>query len=371
MRLPKPAPGAVARLLERLATMTASMWSPAALAAVRRASTLAAFTNFPIGLLRLPGDTASLAARVPVTYQPLLPLTRTVQMELSYQPLVDLSTGVRVLLAECIPQSDPVGTASRRGWTQVEALLSSAGKHMTFDRVETLSTRALRQAIQSHRPEIAIISAHGILSNRRDAAGLQIGGDLVLGSELGPMPPVVILSACHVAPRGAGTVSVADLLLREGAIAVLGTQVPIDVNRNTLLTMRFLTSIAVVLEGEPQYGQNLLDVWRYVQISNAVLDVLSGNKSLDDWGRRRAPSGRTVLEEFMTSRSMNRVGVNDIYADTESVLAEIADDMGVGREVRNWFRNPGYVPESLFYAFAGRPDRIHLASPMNPPGFQD
>jgi hypothetical protein len=30
--------------------------------------------------------------------------------------------------------------------------------------------------------------------------------------------------------------------------------------------------------------------------------------------------------------------------------------------VRNWLRNPGYVPESLFYVFAGRPDRVFVRS---------
>ena len=53
------------------------------------------------------------------------------------------------------------------------------------------------------------------------------------------MPPVVILSACYVAPRGSGAVSITDLLLREGAVAVLGTQVPVDVYHNAVLMTRF------------------------------------------------------------------------------------------------------------------------------------
>ena len=38
----------------------------------------------------------------------------------------------------------------------------------------------------------------------------------------------------------------------------------------------------------------------------------------------------------------------------------MADERGLGEKVRNWFRNPGYMPESLFYVFAGMPDRVHL-----------
>ncbi|MFC8407455.1 hypothetical protein ACFUG9_28280 [Streptomyces griseoincarnatus] len=40
---------------------------------------LTVFSGFPLGLATPPGDTAPLAARLPLTYEPLLPLSRTVQ----------------------------------------------------------------------------------------------------------------------------------------------------------------------------------------------------------------------------------------------------------------------------------------------------
>lgn len=364
MRATRPTGKAVTRLLDRLADATAHLWTPAITAAVARASTLTAFSNFPLGLLRLPGDTAPLAARVPITYRPLLPLTRAVQAELSYVPLIDQSARVSVLIAECIPRADPVGALSRRGWTAAQEMLArGAGEQIVVDLVETLSVGAVREAIVAHRPDVLIISAHGTLSPTGNVAGLSIGDDVVLGPGLGPLPPVVILSACHVAPRGAGAISVVDLLLQEGAIAVLGTHVPVDVRSNTLLTARFLINIAEVLAGRGSYGENLLQVWRHVQSGNAVLDVLAGSPSLRAWGGSRAASGRTVLEEFMAVQSVDRLHTGDIYADTEEVLGGIADDMGLGDRVRRWFRNPGYVPESLFYAFGGSPERIHLRTP--------
>jgi hypothetical protein len=362
----KPTGKSVARLLDRLADTTAHLWTPAVAGAVARASTLTAFSNFPLGLLRLPGDSAPLAARVPITYRPLLPLTRALQAELTYLPLIDRSGGVRVLVAECIPEADAVGAVSRRGWTEIQALVAERdGEEFAFDLVETLSSSALREAIDDHRPDILILSAHGKLSSNGNVAGLLIGEELSLGLGLGPLPPVVILSACHVAPRGAGTVSVADMLLREGAFAVLGTQVPVHVVRNTMLTARFLVNIAETLAGRGHYGENLLQVWRHVQSGNALLDILHGNPALHGFGMSRAPSGLPVLEEFMRIRSVDRLRTGDIYADTEAVLGAIADDMRVGDRVRNWFRNPGYVPESLFYAFTGSPERIHLRTPWS------
>ncbi|MBJ6613807.1 hypothetical protein [Streptomyces sp. I4(2020)] len=38
---------------------------------------LTVFSGFPLGLATLPGDTAPLAARLPLTYEPLLPLNRS------------------------------------------------------------------------------------------------------------------------------------------------------------------------------------------------------------------------------------------------------------------------------------------------------
>ncbi|MGW3425480.1 hypothetical protein [Streptomyces phaeochromogenes] len=64
----------------------------------------------------------------------------------------------------------------------------------------------------------------------------------------------------------------------------------------------------------------------------------------------------------MISRSAGRLRGAHIYQDTEQVLGEIADDQGGGEQVRNWFCRPGYVPESLFYLFAGRPEWILISS---------
>lgn len=61
--------------------------------------------------------------------------------------------------------------------------------------------------------------------------------------------PVVLLSACHVSPRGLGASSVTDMLLRAGVKAILGTLIPVDVKRNALLTGRLFSYISEALAG--------------------------------------------------------------------------------------------------------------------------
>lgn len=61
-------------------------------------------------------------------------------------------------------------------------------------------------------------------------------------------------------------------------------------------------------------------------------------------------------------RSAGQLRAGHVYADTERVLVEIAEDRGEGARVRDWLQNPGYLAESLFYVFAGRPDRVFVRS---------
>jgi hypothetical protein len=356
------------RMLEKLNQAANVSWTPAVLTAISRASMIYAYTNFPIGLLRLPSDSAPLMTRVPIAYRPVLPLTRTLQLELSRSTGIVLRHRCKVLVAECIPTSDPVGVASRQGWDVSEKYFAAQAPLVKLQRTETLSVAELRAAIKAHTPDILVISAHGALSREKNRAALVIGEDLCFGPELDEIPPVVILSACYTAPRGRAIVSVADLLLRQGALAVLGTQVPVDVRHNAMLMVRFFVYIGEVLAGRESHP-NLLDVWHRTQASNAINDVLHGSRSLHDWGMSRTESSSSVVAEFMERRSVGRLRRGHIYSDTETVLCEMAKSMGIGSQVRNWLKRPGYVPESLFYVFVGRPDLIYFDEPFSAAGF--
>ncbi|WP_433530995.1 CHAT domain-containing protein [Micromonospora sp. CA-263727] len=356
------------RMLERLNQAANVSWTPGVLTAISRASMIYAYTNFPIGLLRLPSDSAPLMTRVPIAYRPVLPLTRTLQLELSRSPGITLRNRCKVLVAECIPTSDPVGVASRQGWDVSEQYFAGQAPAVELQRTEALSIAELQTAIKTHKPDILVISAHGSLSRETNTAALVIGKDLCLGPELDEVPPVVILSACYTAPRGRAIVGVADLLLRQGALAVLGTQVPVDVRHNAALMVRFFVYIGEVLAGRESHS-NLLEVWHRTQASNAINDVLLASRSLHAWGRSRTESGSSVLAEFMERRSVGRLRRGHIYSDTEMVLCDMADSMGVGSQVRNWLKRPGYVPESFFYVFVGRPDSIYFDDPFSAAGF--
>jgi hypothetical protein len=271
--------------------------------------------------------------------------------------MVYLGRGFKILIAECIPQSDRVGRLSRSIWSNITEMLREEPS-IRVEEVAAANVAEFVEHVRLHKPEVLVLSAHGWFNEDSNAAGLTIGTDRCFGPELGDMPPLVLLSACHVSPRGAGVVNVADLLIRQGATAVLGTQVPVDVRSNALLMNRFFVYVLETLQGREQH-RTVGEIWHRVVTGNAFNDILHGSKSFQEWATSRLGS-KTVLEAFMQDRSAGRLRLGHMYADTEAVLLEMAEEQGIKNQVQQWLA-PGYFPESLFYGFIGWPERIFVA----------
>jgi hypothetical protein len=120
-------------LLDRLNTASRSVWTEAAIKAIAGASSLTLFSNFPLGLPTMPGDSSPLSTRVPISYRPLNPLSQAMQREVTYSPAVNLSRGFKIMIAECIPTSDPVGVVSRLAWEGAKEFFNNGSYPITFD----------------------------------------------------------------------------------------------------------------------------------------------------------------------------------------------------------------------------------------------
>lgn len=125
-----------------------------------------------------------------------------------------------------------------------------------------------------------------LLTNR----GLCVGNDVILDIDVFPLPPVVVLSACHVWPRATGAVGIAELLLRRGASTVLGTLVPINVMRNAILMARLVANMADAMTTRSEY-RTLEDVWHHTLATNAVILIISSHVNFQEWanGQFRQP----------------------------------------------------------------------------------
>ena len=352
----KPKPKFIWKILHEIGKHLSATLTTLQLETLRHASDLTCFAEFPLGLAVLPGDTAPLTCRFPIAYRPIVPLSRAFTSELNDVPIFYLRDRLNVLIVECLSQTDPIGRLSRVGWKQIEQTLKGA-PGVRLKVVEATNASEIKAALAEDRWDILTISAHGGQHASENRTGFVCGEELIVEEELGRVPPIVWLSACQIAPRGRGTVNYSDMLFRSGAIAVIGTLVPIDVRHNAILMNRLFANLSETINGRETRFRTLQDMWHFTVTSNAFNDILFGNNSLREWAgdSRHAPS---VIIEFMAQRSRGRLRPNHIYDDTIAVLGEIAQNRGVGQKFHSWIASQGFVPESAFYAVLGWPDRI-------------
>ena len=353
-----PQPFVVRKLLGKIGSSISNTLGTEGIRLIKGSSRITAFTNFPIGLAILPGNSAPLSCCVPVSLLPAQPLTRCLQHEMLRRPIVYLRKNLRVLVAECLHPTDPIRPISMQGWMMVQEMVQEH-PGTTCDILEVSSPRQLHDYLSSGNYQVLILSAHGHYDKAKNVSALVIGDQRVIGPELGAMPPLVILSACHTAPRGRGSVGVADLLLAGGASAILASLVAIDVRKNALLMVRLFTYIMETIRGN-EHHRAIDEIWHRVASSNAVNEVLSASKRIQRWAMQGSDE-RSVITEFMLKRSPGNLRLRHIYQDTEAILQQLAQERGLGEHFRSTMRSQGYLPESILYTLLGRPDRVVVA----------
>ena len=331
---------------------------------IARASHITAFTDFPLGLAIMPGCTAPLCCYKPISYRPITPMTRAFQREMPKAPQCYFGQHCKIVVAECLDRNDHIRPVSERLWKQCAQMNNEQiGMDMIFEEVSSIA--GLKQLLADHiDADILLISAHGDYEKTANLAGLCIGDEIWYADDNDiRLPPFVMLSACHVNPRGTGAVSVTDLLLRAGALAVLGTFIPVEVSRNATLYQRLFVYIREAMEGG-KLNQTILDAWMFVVATNAVNEIVSGNKSLQLWFASPNKNGIIRTEDFMLKRSAGRLHGANIYDETVSILREMAVDDGLGDYFDSVIRSQGFFPESLFYQMIGSPENIFLYHPV-------
>jgi hypothetical protein len=362
-------PRKIAQQLKQLGDLLDDQLDENQRSAIRSSSSITVFSDFPWGLAMLRGDSSPICTAVPMAYRSLSPLSQCLQLELIPPQPRYLGSGFSVIVAECLSDADPVRRISEVAWRlQIDLL-----RRQTIGAIEcryevVKSVDQLRALLRRDRADILVISAHGVYERFGKVAGIEMESGPVLELDV-ELPPVVLFSACHVAPRGAGAVSVADLAFRFGAIAVLGTLFPVRADHNAMLMTRLFTYICESLQRRGELC-DLSEIASHVLSTNAVIDVVYGCKRARQWAHRPGPNGRPApLTEFMLDRSQGRLLPGQTYAQTELVLLEIARDHGLSTEswLRQYLNSTGYVPESLFYVLLGRPEQV-IVQPQ--PGFE-
>ncbi len=326
---------------------------------------ITAFTDFPIGLSVMPSGSAPLCCYSKISYRPITPLTRALQYECVKVPQHYIGKRCKIVIAECIEKTDRIRKYCEGAWRVVEESSKNQDGLTVILRDVNSVAELKRLLLENEDTDILLISAHGVYEKESNIAGLSIGKDIWLGVDNDlKMPPLVMLSACHVSPRGSGSVNVADLLLRAGAKAVLGTFIPVDVRRNALLITRFFSYIHEALSGNKTY-YSVLDAWTGVVASNAVNEIIYSSRRLQRWAFTRNRKGIAPIRDFMINKSAGRLHGTKIYEETIQILREMTTEDGLGEYFESVLKSQGFFPESLFYQMIGFPENILLYHPIH------
>ena len=162
-----------------------------------------------------------------------------------------------------------------------------------------------------------------------------------------------------MSPRGSGTVNVADMFMRAGAEAVLGTFVPVDARRNTILTKRLYTYINEALIGGKMY-KTLSEAWSGVVATNAIHEIAASSPQFYQWIMSENDNGELRLMDFSMKRSPGRLYGSSMYKDTIEIVKEMLHEEGMDGKFDDILSQDDYFPESFFYQWIGFPENIHL-----------
>ena len=332
--------------------------------AIKWAKHITVFSDFPIGLSVIGDADTSLQCYKEISYRPLTPLTRCFQNEMVKHEQIYLGARCKIAFAECIPDDSQINKLIRSTSASIIHSLkkiSANNEKMEFVYAEALTVQELKDFITKNTDaDVLHISAHGHYDREKNVAGLMVGQEFWMGDDNDyRVPPVVILSACHVSPRGSGTVNVADMFMRAGAEAVLGTFVPVDAQRNTILTNRLYTYINEALIGGKMY-KTLSEAWSGVVATNAIHEIAASSPKFYQWIMSENDNGELRLMDFSMKRSPGRLYGSSMYKDTIEIVKEMLHEEGMDGKFDDILSQDDYFPESFFYQWIGFPENVFL-----------
>ena len=349
------------RSLEKIGKMLAEKLEGTQVDIIKQVSQITVFSDFPIGLAVLPGCSAPLCCIKPISYRTLTPLTRAVQYEMTKNDQIYLGKKLKVVIAECVAKTDIIRRVCD-GLTNSILDITKEQEGLNVIVEEISSIRDFKKMLNSRKDaDILLVSAHGNYDIDSNMAGLCIGDEVWMADDDLFVPPVVLLSACHVMPRGRGVVSVGDLFLRAGAKTVLGTFIPVDVYRNAVLIVRLFTEIIEVRKGWSNM-RTLDEIWSHIVCTNSIHEIISsmngGVSKLERWVNTRRKDGSLPQEDFKMKDSVGKLRCTHAYEDTVNILKEIAYRDGIGEYYDAYIESTGFFPESVFYQLIGTPENI-------------
>ncbi|HAU65891.1 MAG: hypothetical protein A2017_17500 [Lentisphaerae bacterium GWF2_44_16] len=352
------------RSLKRFGDIIAKKLSDQELKLLTYSNQITYYSDLPLGIAILPGATSPLICYTSLSANNLTPLSRLYQTELPKQEGFFISGKLKVIIAECISKDDKIRELSDAGWNGIRDNFRN-NENIDIFIEETNTVYKLKKFLRSNTDaNVLIISAHGHYDLVRKISGIIVGNEFWNANENDfRVPKVVILSSCHVSPRGVGAINISDLFIRTGAQSVIGTLIPINTYKNAIFMQRLL--VYMIESFSIDKPKSLDEIWMHVVSSNAILEIVHSSKKLVKWAFSRNSDSVSPIEKFMLGESKIDLRAKHIYQDSVNRLIDIAKGDGMDHYVKAVIDSQGFFPESIFYILYGKPELILFGKGIN------
>lgn len=119
-----------------------------------------------------------------------------------------------------------------------------------------------------------------------------------------------------------GTVNIADMFIRKGAVAALGNFILVNTKRNLILMTRLFTYIAEGQLGNEQY-KTLSEAWCGIVASNAIHELMSISRRFKQWIYSKNREGSIRLIDFQLNRCVGKLRLSHVYSDIIAIIKEM------------------------------------------------
>lgn len=214
------------------------------------------------------------------------------------------------------------------------------------------------QALNEFKGNILIFDCHGKHDGQSGAGYLSIGNEDLNTWELvhkARIPPIVMLSACSTSAVAGSHASVANGLLRSGALSVIGTYLPVNGVKSSVFFARILFRISLFLKAIKSMGGETI-TWRtlistFMRMSY-ITDVLMFFR------------GKALItqDQYLSIHLKSNFIINSFRPDWHACIFDlIAKEASKNpSDLMEMIKNECPLVETMFYNQIGRPDLIEI-----------
>jgi hypothetical protein len=225
--------------------------------------------------------------------------------------------------------------------------------------VDVKSKEEVIDAMNRFDGALLVFDCHGSHEGSEGAGFLQIGNEKLNTWELAKVarvPPVVILSACSTSAIGGSHASVANGLLRSGALSVIGTFLPVNGIKSAILAARLIYRLDAFLPALKEAGHAATN-WRVI-----VSTFFRMSYATDFLNYFRDEEKILSEGDYISLHTESNFLINSLRNDWfDQILEKLSRFTGIeDAELLSRIHSNQPLLETMRYCQQGRPELINI-----------